>query len=141
MPTGDNTADIKSNTTSGDASLLLSNSSSTEELLVDYRVEVDHEIPVILDVTSNYSSNEKDLATGHFILITIKFSKLVTIRGYIRLLLSGESKYCSARYHSGDNTNLLNFIYLANPDSGTSRLDCAGVDALDVSAGSIYRHA
>lgn len=136
-------------------SVLLANSSAPSELRVDIQMQnllaqspsavyltIDQQIPYVLQVTSNLSANPTvAYSPGTVTLISIQFSKPVTVRGFLRLWLKAQSSPCPARFYSGNNTYVLNFVYIITKVSGVSTLDYMSPSALDTSMGSIYRYS
>ena len=111
------------------------------------------------------------ISPGTVVTLYIRFSQKVVVIGLIRLILRGGeeglsvspvggmegsgwgsgpshlggnalgSSRCYAEYLSGNNTDILQFSYYATPESGTSRLDCAGIHGFDLTHGSVLRYS
>ena len=129
-------------TNSSTVSALLARSNEPKDLLIDDRVSIDNTVPSVLRIISNGTAADGSIVShGSQVLISVEFSKPVTVRGVIRLHLKGKDASCPALYYSGNNTNSLHFIYGVSSSSGVSRLDCTSVDSLDVANGKVYRLA
>jgi hypothetical protein len=128
------------------ASVVLANTSTHSELRVDdprgNGIRIDRAVPHVLQVYSNLSYHENvAYSPGTVALISVQFNLRVTVRGIVRMWLDAQSAPCPARYYSGNNTAVLNFLYMVTEVSGISRLDYTSVDALDVSDGQILRYS
>ena len=121
-------------------SILLANSSSESDLLISNDFRIDNSDPYITAIVSNISATSSNiLSPGDVVLISVTYSQLVTVTGIIRLILKGESTNCPARFYGGNNSNIIQFIYVVSYQSGVAKLDCTNVDSVDVSRGTIYR--
>ena len=86
------------------------------------------------------------LSPGDVVQISLQFSTRVSVLGLVRLILRGQAAvedqdgFCYANYYSGNNTDTIQFNYFIALDSGSPRLDCAGVDSVDSTYGYIARY-
>lgn len=113
--------------------------SNPYELLIDQSITINNNSPRVQKLESNASFEV--VAPGDVILISVQYNTPVLIKGLIRLMLKGQSSTCFASYFSGNNTNKIKFIYFVSFTSGTARLECSSVSAVDTTFGTVYHAA
>ena len=121
------------------ASVILAKDSSPSSRYIS-AIIIDNSTPVVTSVTSNMTSGR--FSPGSVFKISVNYDQAVYVTGVIRLLMRGQKSSCIARYDSGSTSRSLNFVYVTSTYSGTSRLECDSVRALDVSlGGNVYKYS
>jgi hypothetical protein len=123
------------------ASVVLASNSSNEARLIDSSLIIDTTTTTVQSIASNITTGAT-LIPGDVMSIDVTFSTNVTVRGIIRLRLNGgSSDMCYARLASGNNSNILTFDYMVTDGSGTARVECDRVEAIDLTGGQIMRRS
>lgn len=97
-------------------------------------ITVDSEASVVEVSSTNANRVYK---AGDTIVVTVKFSKAVTVAGTPQLTLKLGAKNRIANYFSGSGTDTLCFIYTVEPGDSGSPLDYSSDNALSVIGGAI----
>jgi len=122
-------------------SRIIAADNNSTSLLLDKSFKIDNDQPYSVAFSSNSSSKSHvDISSpGDVFLISVQFSKNVSVSGLVRLVLKGEHSNCYANYYSGTSTSIIVFRYLISRDSGIGKAECTDISAFDVTLGSITR--
>lgn len=122
-----------------DASIIIAPNSSLSARLINPFFLIDNTPPSVIQLATNVSNSL--YSPGTSILISVQFTRRILVYGYVTLAVRGDNTACSARYYSGNGSDILRFLYLTNEESGTCRLDCQNATSLDTSKGAIVRYS
>lgn len=107
------------------ASLIIMQNPSDDELILHPIISIDNSQPKVHNIFSNVTSGV--YTPGVSILISLNFSSNISVIGQSKLLLQGFNGFCPGYYYSGNNSNIISYVYMPGSYSRTAAVSCSSI--------------